>query len=229
MTTPQPPPPGQQPPQQPDTGTEAAMVTTLAGLLLTAVSVAAILEALKLRFTIGRDLQRGLAAALGIVMSSPPPVTGVIGAASAQTSRMNLARRAQFVLSAGKRLAGDVRQARAQGKPVARALLDGLARERRYYAQHVAAMWQRATAAGKVDMEAAVHGDLLSWNTVLDGKTSAECRAADGKNFHASAMPVIGYPGSVHPHCRCFPGPPRPGAPLLPSRGRIRRTVGLAA
>jgi hypothetical protein len=205
MTTPSPPPPGQQPPQQqPDTGTEAAMVTTLAGLLLTAVSVAAILEALKLRFTIGRDLQRGLAAALGIVMSSPPPVTGVIGAASAQTSRMNLARRAQFVLSAGKRLAGDVRQARAQGKPVARALLDGLARERRYYGLHVAAMWQRATAAGRVDMEAAVHGDLLRWNTVLDSRTSPECRAMDGRLFRASRMPAIGFPGAVHPSCRCY-------------------------
>jgi hypothetical protein len=113
VTTPPSPPPGQQP-LQPDTGTEAAMVTTLAGLLLTAVSVAAVLEALKLRFTIGADLRRGLGAALGVVMASPPPVTGVIGAASAQTSRQNLARRAQFVLSAGKRLAGDVRQARAQ-------------------------------------------------------------------------------------------------------------------
>lgn len=203
MTTPQPPPAGQQVPP-PDTGTEAAMVTTLAGLLLTAVSVAAMLEALKLRFTIRRDLQRGLAAALGVVLAHPPPVTGVIGAASAQTSRQNLARRAQFVMSAGKRLAGDVRQARAQGKPVARALLDGLARERRYYGLHVAAMWNRATAAGKVDMEAATHGDLLRWNTVLDSRTSPECRAMDGRLFRASRMPAIGFPGAVHPSCRCY-------------------------
>lgn len=218
MTIPPPPPPGQQP-LQPDTGTEAAMVTTLAGLLLTAVSVAAILEALKLRFTIGADLRRGLGAALGVVMASPPPVTGIIGAASAQTSRMNLARRAQFVVSAGKRLAGDVRQARAQGKPVARALLDGLARERRYYAQHVAAMWNRATAAGKTDMAAMEHGNLLGWNSVRDRRTSLECRSADGKNYLASAMPDIGYPGAVHPSCRCFPGPAHPGGRMLPSAG----------
>jgi hypothetical protein len=223
MTTPVPPqqqiPPGQQVP--PPTGTaEAALVTALAGLLLTAASVAAVLEALKLKFTLSRDLQRGLGAVLGVVMSSPPPVTGVVGAASAQTSRQNLARRAQFVMAAGKRLTGDIKQARAQGKPVGAALSGGLARERRYYNLHTAAMWNRATAAGKTDMAAMEHGHLLGWYTVRDGKTSAECKAADRHNFHADQMPAIGWPGGVHPHCRCFPGPAWPDAPLLPSRGR---------
>jgi hypothetical protein len=224
MTTPAPQqqqvPPGQPYPPPPTGAAEAALVTTVAGLLLTAASAAAVLEALKLKFTLSRDLQRGLGAVLGVVLASPPPVTGVIGAASAQTSRQNHARRAQFVLSAGKRLTGDIRQARAQGKPVRAALADGLARERRYYSLHTAAMWNRATAAGKTDMAAMEHGNLLSWNSVLDSRTSAECRAADGKSFHASVMPDIGWPGSVHPHCRCFPGPAHPGAPLLPSRGR---------
>ena len=108
-------------------------------------------------------LWSGLEGSLGVAMASPPPVTGVVGAASAQTSRQNLARRAQFVLSAGRRLAGDVRQARAQGTPVSAALLDGLTRERRYYNLHTAAMWQRATSAGKIDMAALEHGHLLGW------------------------------------------------------------------
>ena len=235
MTTPAPPqqvPPGQQPyPPQPLTpAVEAALVTAIAGLLVTAVSVAAVLEALKLRFTLSRALWSGLEGSLGVAMSSPPPVTGVVGTASAQTSRQNLARRAQFVLAAGRRLAGDVAQARAQGKPAGAALLDGLTRERRYYSQHVAAMWQRATSAGKVDMAALEHGRLLGWYTVRDSKTTRECLAADHHNFYADQMPEIGWPGSgPHPNCRCFAGPAWPDAPLLPSRGRVRRTVGLAS
>ena len=50
---------------------------------------------------------------------------------------------------------------------------------------HVAAMWQRATAAGKVDMEAATHGRKLGWLAILDHRTSPECAAASGKNFYA--------------------------------------------
>ena len=204
------------------------MVLLIGELLLTAASVAVFIAALKARLAMTRalrpqfrklsaDMWKGLEGSAGIAMASPPPVTGVVGAASAQTSRQNLIRRAQFVLSAGKRLAADVREARAKGEPVRRALLDGLARERRYYGMHVAAMWNRATAAGKTDMEAAVHGDLLGWNTIIDGRESAECRNADRKNYRASKMPRIGFPGAVHPHCRCFPGPAWPGAPMLRS------------
>jgi hypothetical protein len=234
MTTPAPPPqqvpPGQQPPPQSDAVQDAAMVLLISELLLTAASAAMLIGAVRVRFAMSSALLSGLHGSATIAMEHPPPVTGVIGPASAQTSRQNLARRAQFVLSAGKRLAGDVRQARAQGKPVGAALLDGLARERRYYSQHIAAMWNRATAAGKTDMAAAEHGRLLGWYTVLDGKTSAECKAADRHNYYADRMPDIGWPGGgPHPNCRCFPGPAWPGAPLLPMRGRIRRTVGLAS
>jgi len=215
------------------------MVLLIGELLLTAASAAALVAALKVRFAMSSalaggvraavarrsrvppEMWQGLEGAAGIAMQDPPPVTGVIGVASRRTSRQNLIRRAQFVLSAGKRLAEDVRQARARGEPVGKALAKGLARERRYYAMHKAAMWNRATAAGRTDMEAAVHGDLLGWNAVLDSRTSRECRMADGKNFYASAMPDIGYPGSVHPHCRCFPGPAHPGGKVLPSRGRM--------
>jgi len=223
VTTPVPPqqqvPPGQQPPP-PDTAQDAALATAIAELLLVAASAAVLIAALKLRFTLTSELWQGIEGAATVAMQSPPPVTGVVGAASAQTSRQNLLRRAQFVLSAGKRLAGDIKQARAQGEPVGRALLDGLARERKYYNLHTAAMWNRATAAGKVDMAAMEHGPILGWLARLDQKTSAECRKASGKNFYASAMPVIGFPGSVHPSCRCEAVAPWPGAPLLPSRGR---------
>ena len=137
---PQTPPPQAQPSQAPPPPTpplkaaaEAELVATTAGLLVTALGAGAVVAALVARFRIQGDLRAGLYGSATIATEHPPPVTGIIGHASAQTSRQNLLRRAQFVVSAGRRLAGDIRQARAQGKPVGAALLDGLARERRYY------------------------------------------------------------------------------------------------
>jgi hypothetical protein len=224
MTTPAQPPPGQPPPQQqPPSGLDdpalaVAVATLLAGAAGPAVSIAAAVAALKVRFALSKAAVAALGAVLTQVLQHPPPVTGVIGPASAQTARMNAARRAQYVIAAAKRVMGAARDARSKGTPVTAAIRAQLAQERRWYAQHQQAMWNRAAAAGKTDMAALEHGDLLGWNAVLDHRTSAECRIADGKNYHASRMPDIGYPGSVHNSCRCFPGPAHPGAPLLPSR-----------
>ena len=226
MSTPQAPPsqpgqpPAQPPPPQQDGLDDAALAVALSGLLITAVSAAAVIGTLRFRFALSAYAWTALEGVLTDVMQAPPPVTGVVGAASAQTLRMNAARRAQYVLAAARRTVGAMRQARAQGTPVLGALRDQLATERRYYSAHQQAMWGRATAAGKTDMEAAVHGDLLGWNSVLDSRTSPECRAADGCNYRASQIPDIGLPGSVHLHCRCFPSAPHPGGRLLPSRGR---------
>lgn len=221
MTTPQQPyPPGQQPPPQDDDGLDdAALAVAVAALLLTAISVVALIAAIRIRFALSAIAWRALGAVLTFVMASPPPVTGVIGAASEQTARMNAARRAQYVLAATKRVIVAVREARSKGQPAGDAIRAQIAREQRWYAAHQAAMWNRAAAAGRVDMAAAEHGNLLGWYSVLDSHTSAECRAADGKNFYATAIPDIGLPGAVHPRCRCFPGPAHSGARLLPSRG----------
>lgn len=196
-------------------------MTMVAGQLLTAVSAAAALEAIVLRFQLSTVMQRALAGSLTVAMQSPPPVTGVIGQASAQTSRQNLARRAQFVVSAGRRLASDMAGARAQGVSIPQALAGGLTRERRYYGLHLAAMWQRSTAAGQIDMEAAVHGPLLGWYAKRDNRVTAACLKADGCNFTVSPPPAIGLPG-IGPHvgCRCSAGPPHPGGRLLAGSGR---------
>lgn len=208
-----PPPPGQETPQQ--EYDEAALAQLLMVLLIVAISVAAVMAALRLRFRLSRDDEAGLTAAVGIVMDDPPGPQGIVGPASRNTSRLNLLRRAQFAVSAGRRLASDIRDARAHGRPVTQALADGLARERRYYGQHKTAMWQRSKASGAVDMAWLEHGDLLGWLAVMDSRTSAECRAASGRNFRASVMPSIGYPGAVHPHCRCMPVAPWPGGKML--------------
>jgi hypothetical protein len=165
-----------------------------------------------------------------MVMSFPPERTGVAGSASLITSRQNALRRAQFVLAAGRRVTRDLADARAHGQPLSRVLADSVTRERRYFSQHLDAMWNRAKAAAQVDSAAMTYGNLLGWNTVLDGHTSPECRAADGKNFEATDQPLIGWPGAVHPHCRCYPGPAHAGARMLPSAHRVpvRRLVRVA-
>jgi hypothetical protein len=222
MASPTPAPPPQQPvPPQPPSGLDdpalaVAVASVLAGVGGPAVTVAATIAALKVRFMLTTAAVSALGAVLNVVLTHPPPVTGVIGAASEQTARMNMARRAQYVIAAAKRVMGAARDARAKGEPVGPAIRAQLAKERRFYEQHQAAMWNRAAAAGKTDMAAAEHGNLLGWNTILDSRASAECRSADGWNYYASSMPDIGYPGSVHPHCRCFPSSPHPRGRLLP-------------
>lgn len=210
-----PPPPGQQPPPPPqddglgDTALVVAIAALLAGAAVTAAyvtSVAGMLAVLKARFALSAAALQALGAVLTLVTEHPTPLTGIIGPASAQTSRMNAARRAQYVIAASKRVLGAAREARAKGLPVRDAVRAQLERERRFYELHQAAMWNRARAAGQTDMAAAEYGDLLGWNTVIDDHTSLECKVANGKNYRASRMPKIGFPGAVHPFVDAFRG-----------------------
>lgn len=231
MTTPAPPQQSQQqqkPPPKPAPAippqTLAAMALPLAGLLLTAVSAAAVVAALKLRFKLG------VLAALWwlsmlmilsrIVMAHPPQPTGVSGTASEQVSRLNAARRAQFVISATERVMNAMLAARAHGEDVTRAGEAQVERERRYYQQHLDAMRQRAVNAAQIDMAALEYGPLLGWLAMRDSRVTPECRWASGKNFYADDPPYIGLPG-VGPHagCRCRAVAPWPGGKLLPGSG----------
>jgi hypothetical protein len=230
VTTPAPPPqqqPSQPPPPQQDgalddTALAVAIAALLAGLTVAGAyvtSVAGMLALLKARFALSAAALQALGAVLTMVTEHPPPLTGVIGEASRQTARMNTARRAQYVIAASKRVLGAAREARAKGEPVMAAIADQLARERRFYAQHQAAMRNRANAAAETDKAAAKYGNLLGWLAKKDDRTSPECYAASGKNYYASHMPDIGFPGAVHPSCRCRPVAAWPGAKLLPSSG----------
>lgn len=217
MTTPQ-----QQPPPPPDAGADAAAVAAIATALVTATTAAAALGSVAFLLRPRKIDRRAMYGALDVVMGMPPEQTGVTGSATLNARRTNLIRRAQFALAAARRLTSDVFEARARGEAIRTALAAGMARERRYFGQHREAIWNREKAAAQVDMMALTWGDLLGWNTVRDRRTSPECLAAHGANFHASATPLIGYPGSVHPHCRCYPGPPRIGARMLPSARPVR-------
>ena len=218
----QPPPPPQQQPASPAAG-DAALAVATAAALASAVTVPAALALLARRFSpagISRDV---LQQALATVMAMPPERAGFFGPATATVARLNHMRNAQFVVAASRRLQANVAAASSRGTSRAQALADAAARERRYYGQHLLANWARDGAAAQVDSAAMTHGLLLGWHTVLDGRTSPECRAADRHNFRADQMPLIGYPGAVHPHCRCWPGAPFPGAALVGSPAKRAR------
>jgi SPP1 gp7 family putative phage head morphogenesis protein len=99
------------------------------------------------------------------------------------------------------------------------------ARETRYFEQHKVAVERRLRSAALADVTRQLVADrdtpategLLGWRAVMDERTTNECRAANGQNFRADRMPTIGWPGAVHPHCRCSAAPAIPGAPLLRS------------
>jgi hypothetical protein len=215
MTSPAPPAtaPAQQQAQQQDDQLSLAV----AAVLVSAISAQQALSALMPTLRTYHVSPSAMQGALSVVMSFPPEQIGAAGPASLATSRQNLIRRAQFAVASARRLQRVIVSARSHGRTARQALEAGVAAERRYYGQHLAAIWGRATAAAQVDSAAASYGNILGWNTVHDAKTSAECKAADGKNFYADIMPLIGFPGAVHPHCRCYPGPPYKGARMLPS------------
>ena len=98
MTTPAPPPqqPVQPPPQQQDDGLDnpalaVAVAALLASAAATAVPIVTAIASLKVRFALSAAAMSALSAVMTAVLERPPAVTGVIGAASAQTSRMNAA------------------------------------------------------------------------------------------------------------------------------------------
>ncbi|UTN93011.1 capsid maturation protease [Streptomyces phage Marky] len=124
----------------------------------------------------------------------------------------NLRYRAAFIINALRRILA------APDKKIA------MKRELDYWKAHIRAGQRRKLMGRRVDFVAKRHGELLGWYAKMDDRTSAECRAADGRNFLAFTPPVIGYPGGVHPHCRCVPGPPHPGAKMVDDSLTVRRS-----
>lgn len=204
-------------PAAPPQRSDAALALLAAGVLASALSSDDATVALNSAFLAAGVPPPALTAALIVVMEWPKDRLEGIGDAQRNVIKQMALRRAQFLVASAKRLAGDVRAARSSGTPLRQALAAGVQRERRYFNQHMAAQQGRSLAASRADGAAAMYGPLLGWYTVNDSRTSAECRAANGKNFYVGSMPLIGYPGMVHPACRCAPGQPHSGAQILPS------------
>lgn len=173
---------------------DAEIVTIIAGALAmerTPEATAATLSPLT-------GLAKGaLLAALIIAMSRPVRygVTVIPSAsASAAVQAQEASYRALYVLNATRRIES------ASDREVA------INRERDFFDLHMQAVRKRRTTASAVDKARARYGDDLGWYAKMDSRTSPECREANGKNFSALRVPAIGFPGSVHPHCRCRPG-----------------------
>lgn len=214
--------PQQAPPPPPP---DAQLALAAAAVLATAVTAAEATASLVIVFRRAGIEPAALEGSLTAVMSFPPERLGASGPATMSVIRLNQVRRAQFVVAAARRLTADLRTARSRNTGIMQALQAGVSRERRYYGQHLQATWNRAGAAARTDSAASLYGDVLGWNAIMDKVTSPECRAANGKNFVAAWMPLIGYPGMVHPHCRCWPSRPHVGAGFLPSAVRMVRAA----
>lgn len=133
-------------------------------------------------------------------------------AAVLATHRTNVMRRASYYVAAARRLSTAHRMG---PDAVARAVTV----ERNYLQQHLRAVSQREEVARQVAAQAriaqreakqadSVWNGLLGWYAVGDMHTSPECLRANRRNFDPKQVPPIGFPGAVHPNCRCKPGPP---------------------
>lgn len=160
------------------------------------------------------DIAQWLGDIASAQTSTPDFGIGPIGKMQELEARQALAWRALYILGAAERLRDAEDLAHAQDT------------ETGYFARHIAAEERRARAAALVDVTARLLDDraeeqgqipLLSWHAVVDAKTTPSCAWANGKNYRADRIPVIGIPGAVHPRCRCASGPPIPGAALIPS------------
>lgn len=118
--------------------------------------------------------------------------------------------RATYTLEAARRIDASIKS----GTPAASALQE----ERRFFLLHRQAADRRMEMARKVDIARERFGDELGWYAKKDSRTTPECKAAHGKNFSALVMPRIGYPGTVHPRCRCLAGPPHKSGKQLAVR-----------
>lgn len=164
---------------------------------------------------------------LATMASSPLPTAGSLGVPEGPCQDIEIdhaaAWRAMYLIAAADRL-GEVVAGEGETTSAA-SLRDAMAAEQRYFGKHLEAEARRMRSAALQDMAARLTSDrgpedvapLLNWHAVMDERTTFECRQANGYNFRADRMPVIGWPGAVHVKCRCTAGPAVPGAPLMAS------------
>lgn len=201
------------------TPSEARLVAALASVLAvgaaydaTVKSVLAILAPLGMSALAVRTATR-------IAMSAPigdkVPSGAKSGTATVTSARLERVFRATYLVNSAKRISKHMREG---GKP-----LEIIQRERQHFASHLEAQSRRRTVARQIDTTALRHGKTLGWYAMMDTRTSAECRWANGRNFEVDKRPPIGYPGTVHPNCRCKPGPPHAGTrTVYPSSSKRR-------
>lgn len=218
MTRPQAPPPQQaSPPPQHPVADAAVIAAIIAALIAYSGSSDALYKALR-----GPLVRQGVKAQTvrliaELAVTFPAPRLEGLGDAMRHVIGLNWERRAQFLLISAKRVDAAMTRARNAGEPVMAARRLALTAEYRYWKQTIAAGQARLQAAGVVDGAVTSYGPVLGWRAVKDSHVTPDCLAADGKNFRAAVPPLIGYPGTVHAQCRCYPVKPFHGARMLPS------------
>lgn len=211
MATPPPPPSSGQPPQQPqqpDAGSseEAQHIVEILALGASlAVAARALASYLKLPVKVLRRV-------LTVIRYSPEMFRQLRGTSATDiTKRANDLYRAAYIAKAARRVAQSPE------------LIQGVLDEIRWYKAHQAAAERRILMAQRVDVfRRRIHSPLLGWYAVMDSRTTGECRAANGRNFFYNRPPVIGYPGAVHPNCRCTVGPPHPRGKMVDTSAEVQ-------
>lgn len=200
--------PNQPPPEQQQGGQLAAILAALVAALIAAETVQTIgallarlagmhIEAIRWLL---RPRNRG---GIREMIEIRPLGTDAWAQAQFIQHRQNLHRRAAYLINAARRASRAYEAGGVDG------LNSAIERERRYWEQHLLAQARRTAAASAVANEAQRQGGgLVGWHAVMDERTSRECRQAHGRNFDPNRIPPIGFPGSVHPHCRCSVGQP---------------------
>lgn len=185
----------------------AAAGDSYAGSEVARAAVVAELRALGVEPHLARVLAR---------LDADRPLPGPAGAGkrAEEAHEAGPAYRAAYLVRAAERVQ------RAVADPE-RTAADALATEQQQYLRrHLDAQLARERNAMRLDAARDAYGDTLGWYAQLDERTTAECRAADGKNFRPGNPPTVGLPG-VGPHvgCRCYAGPPHEGAETMRGHG----------
>jgi hypothetical protein len=171
---------------------------TLLAALLAGAPIAVIVGILLLLARVNERGAQLLADEFPEAFDIPKP-SAIHADALANVFRQNAQRRAAYLSVAAERLT------RAVMSESPLELARALNAERRFLDQHIEACQGRVEAAMQVEfaLRTVGRGVMLGWKARMDDRTSAECRLANGRNFSAARIPPIGYPGTVHPHCRC--------------------------
>lgn len=159
----------------------------------------------------------GVETRIDVLPNNKPSAQGL--SASTDVMRAARAREAHYRAAYMAKAAGRIHHELVSGTPVRTALAD----ESLHYRSHAKARRNRLDTAGGVAKNALIFGDLLGWYRDPFSNSEAECIAASGNNFSATKGTLIGFPGAVHPHCRCHSGPPHEGGRMVNDvlQGRI--------
>lgn len=203
---------GSSSPSQPSS--DQKMIQAVEAAISTGASATAIVAVL-LPLLYGSGItSAGLSAALGVANQIPVNTAATAAGVAPALRGVLLAEpsyRAAFIFNAARRISVVMSGTAAsydQGVEARRDRVEtfrqALVAEQRFWQQHRQAQINRVRAAKLVDaMSVRAPEGVLRWKAVLDSRTTPDCAAMNGQTFTVEEPPAIGWPGSVHPHCRC--------------------------